>query len=814
MPIFNREALQARANGLNAFNGIQLVLVRLAPPAAILEVHFFNSVDLPEIVAAVTAHPEKARDIFSISGGRRVVAGSAVGQVQVTAIAATADPQVLELTVQPIGDYSVYTLAVYFIDPVQDISLMDPLFSEISLKFRPGCFSADCSPDWPKPPKPFDEPLIDYLNKDYESIRHTLMAAMGDRVPGWRPTSEADLDQVILELFSAASDELSDYQDRVMAEAYLGTARKRVTLARHARLMDYHIHQGNQASTWIALELPVANNLELKAGLRVMTGGVEQNAQAVVFIAKASQVVDTRLNRLSLYTWSGAIPSLAAGATTADVKLNVAGMLQATEVQDLMRSGSVSRLLVQEWMNPATGRPIDADSRKRQILRLLPGKNGATAMFDPVTGEAFIRVVWQDEDKLRFPYCFAVDCATVIVSDVSLFHGNLLQVYHGALRSFVFREPGQTLGVNEYHFERPEQWGAFCRLPEEPLAYVETAPGGEEIPRSTLEVTVAAPAEDVWGEKISLIHSDNSTPGGRAFVVETDENLRSIVRFGNGENGLALPDQAVVTCSYQAGFGPDGNIGADTLAFLDPSTLIDGATDTLVPGQAACWNPFAATNGRAPEPPAQIIRRAPEAYRFRQLRAVTLKDYVKRAEELPEVSRAAASYAWTGSWRTVRIAIDPRGATTISDSLRLKLMRHLDAVRLIGEDIEIRSPLFVPLEIHVALCAGSDYWPEDLRFLLEQEFSTGFTADGRLAFFNPDLWTFGQAIHASQILGRVQAIEGVEHVISLNMKRWTEPGTGSAELLNVRPNEIVLVNSDPDRMEEGYIAFDIQGGRR
>jgi hypothetical protein len=60
----------------------------------------------------------------------------------------------------------------------------------------------------------------------------------------------------------------------------------------------------------------------------------------------------------------------------------------------------------------------------------------------------------------------------------------------------------------------------------------------------------------------------------------------------------------------------------------------------------------------------------------------------------------------------------------------------------------------------------------------------------------------------------VQAIEGVEHVISLNMKRWTEPGTGSAELLNVRPNEIVLVNSDPDRMEEGYIAFDIQGGRR
>jgi len=60
-----------------------------------------------------------------------------------------------------------------------------------------------------------------------------------------------DADQVLLELFCAAGDELSDYQDRVMNEAYLGTARKRVSVARHARLMDYHIHQGNQAGTWL-----------------------------------------------------------------------------------------------------------------------------------------------------------------------------------------------------------------------------------------------------------------------------------------------------------------------------------------------------------------------------------------------------------------------------------------------------------------------------------------------------------------------------------------------------------------------------------
>jgi hypothetical protein len=74
-------------------------------------------------------------------------------------------------------------------------------------------------------------------------------------LPGWNSTSEADLDQVLLELFSVAADELSDYQDRVMNEAYLVTSKKRVSLARHARLMNYFIHQGNQAQTIVALNV-------------------------------------------------------------------------------------------------------------------------------------------------------------------------------------------------------------------------------------------------------------------------------------------------------------------------------------------------------------------------------------------------------------------------------------------------------------------------------------------------------------------------------------------------------------------------------
>ena len=247
------------------------------------------------------------------------------------------------------------------------------------------------------------------------------------------------------------------------------------------------------------------------------------------------------------------------------------------------------------------------------------------------------------------------------------------------------------------------------------------------------------------------------------------------------------------------------------MIFFDPATLNGAPFGTTI---INCWNPFDVTDGRAPEPVAEIIRRIPEAYRTRQLRAITLKDYVNRAEELSEVSRAAASYAWTGSWRTVRVTIDPKGTDVLEPTVSEKIARHLGAVRLIGEDLEIRPPRFVPLEIEVILCAHPDYWPEDLKSILEQEFSTGYTPDGRLGFFHPDLWTFGQTLHPSEITGRVQAVTGVDHVKSVNLKRWNDQTTlDRDEVIKLQPNEIIQVLNDPDHMEKGSITFDVKGGR-
>jgi hypothetical protein len=99
---------------------------------------------------------------------------------------------------------------------------------------------------------------------------------------------------------------------------------------------------------------------------------------------------------------------------------------------------------------------------------------------------------------------------------------------------------------------------------------------------------------------------------------------------------------------------------------------------------------------------------------------------------------------------------------------------------------------------------------------VEPEFSVGYTPDGRRGFFHPDEWTFGQTLHRSEIEGRLHAVSGVEHVISVAMRRYHDatPAVTAPASLEANFDEIFEVRNDPDHQELGIIRFDIQGGRQ
>ncbi|HKP98441.1 MAG TPA: baseplate J/gp47 family protein [Fibrobacteria bacterium] len=824
--VFNAEAMAERARNLGPGNGLSRLFVTLPPaPAAHadLVVEFHNANLLPTLLADLAADLRRPWEIFPIRGGSRLPAGPDAGQVRVTAASAGPDAASLRLKVEPVGDYGTYVLDA-------DYPGMDPVFRSLPFKFRPGCFNLNCAPGT-RAEAPAPEPIIDYQARDFDSFRHLLIQAMRDRVPGWEPTSEGDLDQVILDLIAVQGDELADYQDRVMAEAYLATARRRESLARHARLVDYHVHQGNQSDTWLALR--AAADGVLPAGFAAWTGAHWDDPGAVPFLTREPAPCLMALNAIRPYTWGGALDALAAGDSEADLALpppfNPASGASADAFRDLFRAGGVPRLLLRQDLNPETGTENGRDPSARRLLRLREGAAAAESVFDPAAGVWLVRVRWRPEDRLDRRFCLLSRCAGISPpAESASFRGNLVRAFQGRPCRTVFRAPGSPLApadLRAFEIASEEYWEkdggrVTARLPEyglaRPLAFRDTPPGGEKPPESSLEARVAG-FPDAWEENADLIESAGDAAH---FQVEIDAAGMGTLRFGDGSNGLALPEDAVITCRYQRGGGAEGNVGPDRI------TGFDAAKFPLV---EAVGNPFDVGNGREAEPAAEIRRRAPEAFRARQLRAVTLADYARRAEELPGVQAARASYGWTGSWRCVRVAIDPAGTTGLAPALRNRIAAHLEAVRLIGEDLEIRPARYVPLDLRIRVCAGPGYWPDDLRWELAAEFSDGYTGDGRPGFFHPDLWSFGQALHASRVLERALGVTGVERVLRLSLRRW-DPGSGGglsvmtldedrlpgsgAEALAVGPDEIIRVANDPDHLERGRITFEIVGGRR
>lgn len=821
---------RARDLGLNGLNGFNLVFVELVPAVsptqAQLTVSFHNTTAVSEIDDAINLNGVPVSDIFTISGGSRIVAGTGAGQLQVVSVAPGPDTQSLVLTTSSIGDYSTYRLNVAFDDASGD-TLIDPLLASIPFKFRPGCFNLNCAPAFDKGAPAAAQPVIDYLARDFDSIKHVLINAMRTRVPQWEPTSEADFDMVILDLIAADADELCDFQDRVMQEAYLGLARKRVSLARHARLLDYHVHQGNQSRAWLVAR--VGADLTIPAGTGAWTADKWNTAASVVFLTEAGKDCLVDLNSLALYDWGGVATALDAGSTEAELALpaSLNPVLQgdAQILRDHFRRPDINYLVIEEALNPETGRVNGRDTAKRQLLRLLDGDAAADIDFDPVANNFFVRVRWREADRLARRYCFITRCpGQPPTAGVSLFYGNLLTATQGRPHQVVARPPGEDLGPSddkgfirhdEVHWEATPL-GTVVHLPQAPLAYRDTPPGGDTAPVSNAVVTVSG-FSGAWEERIDLIESEDDD---QHYQVETDEFGNSRLRFGNGVNGMRLDNDATVTCNYQVGGGAAGNVGSNTITGFDTPAL---------PALQALRNPFDVVSGRDPELRDEIIRRVPEAYRARQLRAITLADYVARAEELPGVAHAYARYAWTGSWRTVQVSIDPAGTTVLDEPARREIAAHLDAVRLIGEDLEVRPARFVALDIVMKLCAHPDYWPEDLDIELQRAFSDGYTAGGSPAFFNANVWTFGQPLYASQLIGRALEVTGVDRVLSVSMRRWNA-GTGPSttvvtidpgdlpketpEFIAVQPFEIIQVANDPDHLEHGRITFDIRGGRQ
>jgi hypothetical protein len=707
------------------------------------------------------------------------------------------------------GDYSTYTLKlVNPADAGQPAPGFDPRSSAVAFSFKVECPSEfDCKVVEVCPPEKRDEPRLSYLAKDYASFRRVMLDRLSAIAPGWRERSPADAGIALVELLAYVGDRLSYFQDAVATEAYLGTARRRVSIRRHARLVDYRMHEGVNARSFVFLDVgATANGASIPAGTVFSTSGNERIARRLpdevddvlreggIFFESLHEVtVHQNLNRLPFYTWSDRECCLPAGATRAT--------LQSGPVPGLDEG---SFLLFEEVRGPATGAAADADPLRRHIVRL----TALTASTDPVDGTPILEIEWGQADALPFAICVSAttddEHGGQYVGEVSLARGNLVLVDHGL--SIADEYLGNVDADPRYY--RPA-------LTQMPVTHAASLPRDfpaetpalsvhdllQYVPRDGLpEVRLDSADGEEWEPVRDLLASDRFQ---REFVLEVDQEHVS-VRFGDDVNGMQPEPGLAFNASYRLGNGREGNVGADAIRQVFTNQT----------GIADVRNPLAATGGVDPESMEEVRRYAPQAFREQQ-RAVTEADYAWAAEKHPEVNKAAATFRWTGSWYTVFVTVDRRYGQPVDADFEISVREHLSLYRMAGYDLEIDAPRFVPLEIQLLICVERDYQRSTVKQELLRVLGNKVLADGRTGFFHPDRWTFAQSVYLSQLIAAAKEVTGVASVEALTFKRWDRDADGEldAGVLDTERLEIPRLDNDPNFQERGLLTLQMGGGR-
>ena len=220
---------------------------------------------LHDLVESPIVIPPLSEKNIIVEGGVRIK--------NINVLKATPFQNVLTVIVDQAGDFSNYMLKIgnSLSDPDNPPPGFDHELSSIEFSFKINCTSDfDCKVDSTCQPGETAEPPIDYLAKDYSSFNRLMLDRLSVLVPDWKERNAADLQVALIEILAYVGDHLSYYQDAVATEAYLGTARRRISAKRHARLLDYFVHDGCNARVWVQIQTEI-DGLLIKKSTPLLT---------------------------------------------------------------------------------------------------------------------------------------------------------------------------------------------------------------------------------------------------------------------------------------------------------------------------------------------------------------------------------------------------------------------------------------------------------------------------------------------------------------------------------------------------------------
>jgi hypothetical protein len=492
-----------------------------------------------------------SRKNFLITGGQRVT-GIRVIDIDVCRVAGKDLDDCIRVSVDRPGDFSNYTLRLIELDPRgrptdRPLRGFDRRFAQIDFSFKVGCPSdLDCLPQSACVAPPLPQPDLNYLAKDYGSFRQIILDRMSLTMPDWQERHVPDVGIALVEILAYAADHLSYYQDAVATEAYIDTARQRISVRRHARLVDYRMHEGCNARAWVFVDTQPGSitlkkeDVAFVAGLRtaaaVKSGLLSRDSlrrlnpepgQNEVFeVMWPDEVKLTEAhNQINFYTWGDFDCCLPQGATSATLideylpdpkpappppdprypykqqpqppprdKQKERKRLLDLHVRDV--------LIFEEIISPRTGEAADIDLTHRHAVLLTKVRQDV----DLLTGQPIVEIEWAAADALPFALCIsttgsAPDCERL--ENVSVARGNVVLVDHGRTigRQVLDTQKAEDLGCVPLEESEAKCCSASC-APEVALLPGRFRPSLKEGPLTFSEELFAAgvPSPDVSEE--------------------------------------------------------------------------------------------------------------------------------------------------------------------------------------------------------------------------------------------------------------------------------------------------------------------------
>ncbi|MBV8138813.1 MAG: putative baseplate assembly protein [Deltaproteobacteria bacterium] len=799
-------------NGLDFLDVLDQQAPAGSPPQQTLLVHLFQpasalTVQNLRIEGGTRVSPVNAVWIFPASSVPAPPANAA--ERAFFASLPNAD-HILVVRTDSAGDFSTYTLRVVSSPTdAEPPSNFDVQFAALDFSFKVECPSDfDCQPTAVCPPESIPAaPPIDYLAKDYSSFRTLMLDRMSVTMPAWQEQNPADLGVALVELLAYAGDHLSYYQDAVATEAYLGTARRRTSVRRHVRLLDYAMHDGVNARAWVHIEVASGSSAD---GLTLPGPSAGRKTQmltqvnaprgafpldqvqtastqgAVVFETLHDVTLHAANNQMQFYTWGDDSCCLPKGATEATLLSQGDGGPIQLAVGDAV--------LFEEVIGPATGAAADADPAHRWVVRLTAPPKPST---DPLNNTAVVEIGWGAEDALPFPLCLSTTTSSGLKLAVSVARANLVLADHGATVA------GETMEFTPGRFRpRLQNTGITFATPFDSARAASAAVVQD--PRAAAPAVILSDTNQVkWTPLRDLL---SAGPFDLNFVVETEDDGTATLRFGDGILGAA--PNAGFTANYRIGNGSAGHVGAEAIAHVV----------TNVSGIKNVRNPLPSQGGIDPEPDDEVRLNAPQAFRTQQ-RAVTEQDYADAAGRHPEVEKAEATLRFTGTWHTMFVTVQRRGGQPVNDAFRATIRDFLEPLRLAGFDLEVEAPIFAPLDIAFTVYVAPAYFQGDVEEALLETFSNRDLPDGRRGFFHPDNFTFGQPVYLSRIVAAAMQVPGVLWLDTTayapnRFQRFGETPHGEllAGRIEMARLEIARLDNDPNEAENGRLEFFMEGG--